>query len=141
MAVPAAIYVATVGLDSAEVSGWAIPAATDIAFALGVLALLGNRIAPALRIMLLGVAIYDDLGAILTAEQGKPLAEAKGEIAYGASFIEWFAEEARRAYGDVTPGHASDKRIITIGGPGNRKEKTPNDSTELPKGDCARCRQ
>ncbi|MBO9451340.1 NAD-dependent succinate-semialdehyde dehydrogenase [Tropicibacter sp. R16_0] len=56
----------------------------------------------------------DDLGAILTAEQGKPLAEAKGEIAYGASFIEWFAEEARRAYGDVTPGHAPDKRIITI---------------------------
>ncbi len=56
----------------------------------------------------------DDLGVILTAEQGKPLAEAKGEIAYGASFIEWFAEEARRAYGDVTPGHAPDKRIITI---------------------------
>ncbi len=56
----------------------------------------------------------DDLGAILTAEQGKPLAEAKGEIAYGASFIDWFAEEARRAYGDVTPGHAPDKRILTI---------------------------
>lgn len=56
----------------------------------------------------------DDLGTILTAEQGKPLAEAKGEIAYGASFIEWFSEEARRAYGDVTPGHAPDKRIITI---------------------------
>jgi len=56
----------------------------------------------------------DDLGAILTAEQGKPLAEAKGEIAYGASFIEWFSEEARRAYGDVTPGHAPDKRILTV---------------------------
>ncbi len=56
----------------------------------------------------------DDLGAILTAEQGKPLAEAKGEIAYGASFIEWFAEEARRAYGEITPGHAPDKRILTI---------------------------
>ncbi|MFT7650905.1 MAG: succinate-semialdehyde dehydrogenase/glutarate-semialdehyde dehydrogenase [Limisphaerales bacterium] len=56
----------------------------------------------------------DDLGAILTVEQGKPLAEAKGEIAYGASFIDWFAEEARRAYGEVTPGHAADKRIITI---------------------------
>ncbi|WP_120632748.1 NAD-dependent succinate-semialdehyde dehydrogenase [Ruegeria sp. EL01] len=55
-----------------------------------------------------------DLGTILTAEQGKPLSEAKGEVAYGASFIEWFAEEARRAYGDVTPGHAPDKRIITI---------------------------
>ncbi|WP_269434832.1 NAD-dependent succinate-semialdehyde dehydrogenase [Cochlodiniinecator piscidefendens] len=60
------------------------------------------------------MANQDDLGMILTAEQGKPLAEAKGEIAYGASFIEWFAEEARRAYGDVTPGHAPDKRIITI---------------------------
>ncbi|MEX0327840.1 MAG: NAD-dependent succinate-semialdehyde dehydrogenase [Ruegeria sp.] len=56
----------------------------------------------------------DDLGAILTAEQGKPLAEAKGEIAYGASFVEWFAEEARRAYGEVTPPHAGDKRILTI---------------------------
>jgi len=56
----------------------------------------------------------DDLGAILTAEQGKPLPEAKGEIAYGASFIEWFADEARRAYGDVIPGHAPDKRIIVL---------------------------
>lgn len=55
-----------------------------------------------------------DLGVILTAEQGKPLAEAIGEIAYGASFIEWFAEEGRRAYGDVTPSHAGDKRLITI---------------------------
>lgn len=56
----------------------------------------------------------DDLAAILTAEQGKPLAEAKGEIAYGASFIEWFAEEARRAYGDIVPSHASDKRLVVI---------------------------
>ncbi|WP_298500146.1 NAD-dependent succinate-semialdehyde dehydrogenase [uncultured Maritimibacter sp.] len=56
----------------------------------------------------------DDLGRILTAEQGKPLAEAKGEIAYGASFIEWFSEEARRVYGDVIPGHADDKRIVVI---------------------------
>jgi succinate-semialdehyde dehydrogenase / glutarate-semialdehyde dehydrogenase len=56
----------------------------------------------------------DDLGLILTLEQGKPLAEAKGEIAYGASFIEWFAEEARRVYGDVVPGHAPDKRIIVL---------------------------
>jgi len=56
----------------------------------------------------------DDLAAILTAEQGKPLAEAKGEIAYGASFIEWFAEEAKRAYGDVIPGHQTDKRIVVI---------------------------
>ncbi len=56
----------------------------------------------------------DDLGAILTAEMGKPLAEAKGEIAYGASFIEWFAEEGRRVYGDVVPGHQPDKRILIL---------------------------
>jgi succinate-semialdehyde dehydrogenase / glutarate-semialdehyde dehydrogenase len=56
----------------------------------------------------------DDLAEILTREQGKPLAEAKGEIAYGASFIEWFAEEGRRVYGDVIPGHAPDKRIVVI---------------------------
>lgn len=56
----------------------------------------------------------DDLALILTTEQGKPLEEAKGEIRYGASFIEWFAEEARRSYGDVIPGHASDKRITVI---------------------------
>ena len=55
-----------------------------------------------------------DLARILTAEQGKPVAEAAGEIAYGASFIEWFAEEARRAYGDITPGHAPDKRILSV---------------------------
>ena len=60
------------------------------------------------------MANQDDLGRILTAEQGKPLVEAKGEIAYGASFIEWFAEEARRAYGDITPGHAPDKRILSV---------------------------
>ncbi|WP_417277726.1 NAD-dependent succinate-semialdehyde dehydrogenase [Celeribacter sp.] len=56
----------------------------------------------------------DDLAEILTLEQGKPLSEAKGEILYGASFIEWFAEEARRVYGDVIPGHAPDKRIVVI---------------------------
>ncbi|MGY8637037.1 NADP-dependent succinate-semialdehyde dehydrogenase [Bradyrhizobium sp. 14AA] len=56
----------------------------------------------------------DDLGRILTLEQGKPLAEAKGEIAYGASFIEWFAEEARRVYGDIIPGHQKDKRILVM---------------------------
>ena len=55
-----------------------------------------------------------DLAKILTAEQGKPLAEASGEVGYGASFIEWFSEEARRAYGDITPGHAPDKRILTV---------------------------
>jgi succinate-semialdehyde dehydrogenase/glutarate-semialdehyde dehydrogenase len=56
----------------------------------------------------------DDLGAILTAEQGKPLAEAKGEIAYGASFIEFFGEEAKRIYGETIPGHQRDKRITVL---------------------------
>lgn len=56
----------------------------------------------------------DDLASILTIEQGKPLAEAKGEIKYGASFVEWFAEEAKRAYGDTIPGHQRDKRIVII---------------------------
>lgn len=55
-----------------------------------------------------------DLGCILTLEQGKPLAEAKGEIAYGASFIEWFAEEGKRVYGDVIPAPASDKKLMVI---------------------------
>lgn len=56
----------------------------------------------------------DDLALILTTEQGKPLAEAKGEIAYGASFIEWFAEEGKRIYGDVIPPHMADKRLIVM---------------------------
>lgn len=56
----------------------------------------------------------EDLARILTAEQGKPLAEARGEIVYGASFIEWFAEEARRADGDIIPGHLPDKRILVL---------------------------
>ncbi|WP_079201266.1 NADP-dependent succinate-semialdehyde dehydrogenase [Pseudomonas sp. CC6-YY-74] len=56
----------------------------------------------------------DDLGRLMTLEQGKPLAEAKGEIVYAASFIEWFAEEAKRIYGDVIPGHQPDKRLIVL---------------------------
>ncbi len=60
------------------------------------------------------MANQDDLGLLLTSEQGKPLAEAKGEIAYGASFIEWFAEEGKRIYGDVIPSHQSDKRILVL---------------------------
>lgn len=56
----------------------------------------------------------EDLAKILTAEQGKPLAEAKGEILYGASFIEWFAEEGKRIYGDVIPAQQVDKRIIVL---------------------------
>ena len=60
------------------------------------------------------VANKDDLAQIMTAEQGKPLAESAGEVMYGASFIEWFAEEAKRVYGDVIPTHLPDRRIITI---------------------------
>ena len=56
----------------------------------------------------------DDLSIILTTEMGKPIAEASGEIQYGASFVEWFAEEAKRVYGDTIPGHQSDKRIVVI---------------------------
>jgi succinate-semialdehyde dehydrogenase/glutarate-semialdehyde dehydrogenase len=56
----------------------------------------------------------EDLAQILTAEQGKPLAEARGEIAYGASYIEWFAEEAKRVYGDTIPPPANDRRIVVI---------------------------
>ena len=56
----------------------------------------------------------DDLARLMTLEQGKPLAEAKGEIVYAASFIEWFAEEAKRVYGDTIPGHQPDKRLIVI---------------------------
>ena len=56
----------------------------------------------------------DDLGRLLTQEQGKPLAEAKGEIAYAASFFEWFGEEAKRVYGDMIPGHQPDKRLMVI---------------------------
>ena len=56
----------------------------------------------------------EDLAQILTAEQGKPLAEARGEIAYGANYIEWFAEEAKRVYGDTIPQPSNDKRIVVI---------------------------
>jgi succinate-semialdehyde dehydrogenase / glutarate-semialdehyde dehydrogenase len=60
------------------------------------------------------MANQDDLAVLMTAEQGKPLAEARGEIGYGASFIEWFAEEAKRVYGDTIPSPQNDKRIIVI---------------------------
>lgn len=60
------------------------------------------------------MANQDDLARILTAEQGKPLAEARGEIAYSASFIEWFAEEGKRMYGDTIPAPTGDKRIVVI---------------------------
>ena len=60
------------------------------------------------------MAAQDDLALLLTAEQGKPLAEARGEIAYGASFIEWFSEEGKRIYGDTIPAHQADKRIVVM---------------------------
>ena len=60
------------------------------------------------------IASSDDLAQMITAECGKPLAEAKGEVAYGASFIEWFAEEAKRAYGETIPSVVADKRLITL---------------------------
>ncbi|MEL7453869.1 MAG: aldehyde dehydrogenase family protein, partial [Pseudomonadota bacterium] len=56
----------------------------------------------------------EDLAHILTTEQGKPMFESRSEIAYAANFIEWFAEEAKRTYGDVIPSHAPDKRIIVL---------------------------
>jgi succinate-semialdehyde dehydrogenase / glutarate-semialdehyde dehydrogenase len=60
------------------------------------------------------IAHQEDLATLMTAEQGKPLAESKTEIVYSASFIEWFAEEAKRLYGDIIPGHQSDKRILVL---------------------------
>jgi succinate-semialdehyde dehydrogenase/glutarate-semialdehyde dehydrogenase len=56
----------------------------------------------------------EELAEIMTAEQGKPLAESRGEVAYGASFIEWFAEEGKRIYGDIIPSQAADKRIVVL---------------------------
>ncbi len=60
------------------------------------------------------MAHQEDLAVIMTAEQGKPLAESRGEVAYGAAFLEWFAEEAPRIYGDTIPGPAPDKRVVTL---------------------------
>jgi succinate-semialdehyde dehydrogenase/glutarate-semialdehyde dehydrogenase len=62
----------------------------------------------------LTLAAQEDLAQIMTAEQGKPLAESRGEIVYGASYIEWFAEEAKRVYGDTIPQPSNDKRIVVI---------------------------
>src|SRR5712672_3802922 len=60
------------------------------------------------------MANQEDLATLMTAEQGKPLTESKGEIAYAAAFIEWFGEEGKRIYGDTIPGHQADKRIVVI---------------------------
>lgn len=59
-------------------------------------------------------ASAEDLARLMTAEQGKPFAEAKGEVTYAASFVEWFAEEAKRVYGDTIPAPTADKRLIVI---------------------------
>ena len=60
------------------------------------------------------MANQDDLARLMTTEQGKPLTESRGEVAYAASFLEWFGEEAKRIYGDTIPGHQPDKRIVVI---------------------------
>jgi succinate-semialdehyde dehydrogenase/glutarate-semialdehyde dehydrogenase len=60
------------------------------------------------------MANQEDLAQLMTAEQGKPLAETRGEVAYGASFIEWFAEEGKRIYGDVIPTHSAGKRVLVL---------------------------
>ncbi|EGI54756.1 succinate-semialdehyde dehydrogenase family protein [Sphingomonas sp. S17] len=73
-----------------------------------------ERAVPLRRLFELMLAHIDDLAAIMTAEQGKPLADAKGEIRYAAGFIEWFAEEGKRIYGDVIPPNAPGRRILTF---------------------------
>lgn len=72
----------------------------------------GERARLLKRWLALVIEHQEDLARILTAEQGKPLAEARAEIVYGASYIEWFAEEARRVYGDIIPGHEANKRLL-----------------------------
>jgi succinate-semialdehyde dehydrogenase/glutarate-semialdehyde dehydrogenase len=62
----------------------------------------------------------EDLALLLTTEQGKPLAESRGEIAYGASFLEWFAEEAKRVYGDTIPTYMTDRRVVVVREPAAR---------------------
>jgi succinate-semialdehyde dehydrogenase/glutarate-semialdehyde dehydrogenase len=73
-----------------------------------------ERSAIMMRLYALIMEHQEDLALLMTAEQGKPLAESRGEIAYAASFIQWFAEEAKRVYGDVIPGHQRDRRIVVL---------------------------
>ena len=75
----------------------------------------------------------DELARLLTREQGKPLAEARGEIAYAASFFEWFGEEAKRVYGDTIPAHQADKRIVVLTRADRRHRR--DHPVELPGGD------
>src|SRR5690606_27855405 len=88
--------------------------AAERAFALWRAKSAGERSAVLRRWYELIIENTEDLARLMTAEQGKPLAEARGEVAYAASFIEWFAEEARRAYGDIIPGHMADKRLLVL---------------------------
>jgi succinate-semialdehyde dehydrogenase/glutarate-semialdehyde dehydrogenase len=74
----------------------------------------GERSVPLRRWHELMLEHQDDLARLMTAEQGKPLAESRGEVIYAASFIDWFAEEGRRVYGDLIPPHQSDKRILVM---------------------------
>lgn len=103
--------------DVADVSVSETRRAIDVAYAAKTewAALTGKERAAILRKWFdLMVENADDLATILTTEMGKPWAEARGEVLYGASFIEWFAEEAKRIYGDVIPGHQHDKRIVVL---------------------------
>lgn len=74
----------------------------------------GDRARILRRLFELMIANQDALAELLSREQGKPFSEARGEIAYGASYVEWFAEEGKRAYGEVIPAHAVDRRIVTL---------------------------
>ncbi|MGZ2444498.1 hypothetical protein ACVI55_006999 [Sinorhizobium medicae] len=91
------------------------------------------------------IANAEDLATILTMEMGKPLTEAKGEILYGASYVEWFGEEAKRVYGDTIPGHQPDKRIIVlkqpIGGRGGDHAVEFSECDARPKTGACRCRR
>jgi succinate-semialdehyde dehydrogenase/glutarate-semialdehyde dehydrogenase len=89
-------------------------AAADAAFPAGAAKSAKERAGILRRWFELIMAHRDDLARLMTAEQGKPLAEAQGEVAYAAAFIEWFGEEAKRAYGEVIPGHQADKRIVVL---------------------------
>ena len=73
-----------------------------------------ERAAVLRRLFDLMLANADDLATLITAEMGKPWAEARGEVLYGASYVEWFAEEAKRIYGETIPGHQRDKRLLVI---------------------------
>ncbi len=74
----------------------------------------GERAALLARWYALMIEQREDLAKLMTAEQGKPLAEARGEIDYAASFIQWFAEEAKRVYGEIIPGHQADRRLLVL---------------------------